>query len=157
MSDYSKLIERLEDHARNVGGDESFDRLYGSEACAAADAITALSARVRVLEEALRQIADNRCLPLGNLSDPDITENAARTLYDAWNTGIKTARAALAGTAPPAPVDRAAIEAEVVERCARVADAKAEDLEQHLRSFDARTARAIAAAIRRLAKPQEGG
>jgi hypothetical protein len=47
------LIERLHDHARNVGGDDSFERLYGSEANEAADEIAALRARVAVLEEML--------------------------------------------------------------------------------------------------------
>lgn len=36
------LIERLRDHARNVGGAPSFERLYGNEACEAADALEAL-------------------------------------------------------------------------------------------------------------------
>lgn len=36
------LIERLRDHARSVGGDTSFERLYGNEACEAADALEAL-------------------------------------------------------------------------------------------------------------------
>ena len=44
-----ELIERLHDHARNVGGDPSFDRLGGSEACEIADEITRLRAELSSL------------------------------------------------------------------------------------------------------------
>lgn len=44
-----ELIERLHDHARNVGGDPSFDRLGGSEACEIADEITCLRAELSSL------------------------------------------------------------------------------------------------------------
>jgi hypothetical protein len=54
----AKWIKRLDDHARNVGGDESFERLYGTEACGIADAITTLLERERRKDEALKRIAD---------------------------------------------------------------------------------------------------
>jgi uncharacterized coiled-coil protein SlyX len=40
------IVERLHDHARNVGGDDSFERLYGDEACQIADEIERLRADV---------------------------------------------------------------------------------------------------------------
>lgn len=39
-----EIAKRLEDHARAVGGDDSFERLYGSEAVEAAATIAALKA-----------------------------------------------------------------------------------------------------------------
>lgn len=50
-----ELEKRLEDHARAVGGDDSFDRLYGSEAVQAAATIAALRAEIeRAKEEGVR-------------------------------------------------------------------------------------------------------
>jgi hypothetical protein len=50
MGNVQALIERLHDHARNVGGDDSFERLYGSEAVEIATALSELVKRVEVLE-----------------------------------------------------------------------------------------------------------
>ena len=59
MTDDDKaLVERLWDHARNVGGDLSYDRLYGSEACQAADLIEAQAAEIKRLREIVYRYVD---------------------------------------------------------------------------------------------------
>ena len=56
MTDAKELVERLRDHARNVGGDPSCTRLYGREACEAADHIEQQAARIAELEAALAKL-----------------------------------------------------------------------------------------------------
>lgn len=59
MTDEAKaLVEQLRDHARNVGGDPSFERLYGSEAVALADLIETQAREIERLREALEVIRD---------------------------------------------------------------------------------------------------
>lgn len=54
------LIERLQDHARNVGGDESYERLYGDEACEAATLIERQARQIAEAKEALKPFAENK-------------------------------------------------------------------------------------------------
>lgn len=61
------LVERLLDHARHVGGDESFDRLYGDEA-------VSLHNHIKSLERSLKEVNP----PISNLykdSSPEDGKN----------------------------------------------------------------------------------
>lgn len=85
------LIERLHDHARNVGGDDSFERLYGSEANEAADEIAALRARVAEMRELLDIAVEDHDSSMGRSNAPLHWTNQARAIlskqepeYSGW-------------------------------------------------------------------------
>lgn len=114
MSDYSGLAVRLSKIARrlNNAAGEPGERMWVDEA---ADAITALQARVREMEEALVHAAGRPDGEEGFNAQIDWLANEPGHYKDT----LASARAALAGTAPPAPVcDRGA----VIEECAREVD-----------------------------------
>jgi len=56
MTDHSDLVARLYDHARNVGGDPSFERLYGAEALQAAALIETQAAELERLRGVLGEV-----------------------------------------------------------------------------------------------------
>lgn len=74
------LVERLRDHARNVGGDDSFERLYGNEANEAADEIASLRSENAAMRELLDTAVEDHDSSMGRSNVPAHWTNQARAI-----------------------------------------------------------------------------